>query len=55
MSVKAIIIGALVVLAVVCGAPYAIWMVRSSEITWSYFPTSVGFCFYRSLSAQRPA
>ena len=45
MSLKAITIGAFVVLAVVCGAPYSIWMVRSSEITWSYFPTSVGFCF----------
>ena len=45
MSLKAIILGAFVVLAVVCGAPYSIWMVRSSEITWSYFPTSVGFCF----------
>ncbi len=45
MTAKSAFFGILVVLAVVCGAPYAIWMVRSSEITWSYFPTSVGFCF----------
>ncbi len=45
MTYRSFILGTLVVLAVVCGAPYAIWMVRSSEITWSYFPTSVGFCF----------
>ena len=32
-------------MAVVTGAPFSIWMVRSSEITWSYFPTSAGFCF----------
>jgi len=45
MTARSAILGLLVVLAVVLGAPYSIWMVRSSEITWSYFPTSVGFCF----------
>ncbi|NKB68685.1 MAG: hypothetical protein GKR89_16600 [Candidatus Latescibacteria bacterium] len=45
MSLRAAILGLLVVLAVVVGAPYSIWIVRSSEITWSYFPVSVGFCF----------
>jgi len=45
MTLRSAILGLLVVLAVVLGAPYSIWMVRSSEITWSYFPTSVGFCF----------
>ena len=42
MSVKAIIIGAFVGFVVVV---VRYLMVRSSEITWSYFPTSVGFCF----------
>ena len=45
MTFRSALLGILVVLAVVMGAPYSIWMVRSSEITWSYFPTSVGFCF----------
>ena len=45
MTVRSAILGLLVVLAVVFGSPYSIWMIRSSEITWSYFPTSAGFCF----------
>ncbi|MGY8823077.1 MAG: DUF6785 family protein [Candidatus Latescibacterota bacterium] len=45
MTPRAALLGLLVVGAVVFGAPYSIWMVRSSEITWSYFPASVGFCF----------
>ena len=45
MTLRSAILGIAVVLAVVMGAPYSIWMVRSSEITWSYFPTSAGFCF----------
>ena len=45
MTARSALLGLLVVLAVVMGAPYSIWIVRSSEITWSYFPTSVGFCF----------
>ena len=45
MTFRSAILGILVVMAVVMGAPYSIWMVRSSEITWSYFPTSAGFCF----------
>lgn len=45
MTLRSAILGILVVMAVVMGAPYSIWMVRSSEITWSYFPTSAGFCF----------
>jgi len=27
------------------GAPYSIWMVGSSEITWSFFPIGVGVPF----------
>lgn len=45
MTLRAALLGLMVVVAVVFGAPYAIWMARSSEITWSYFPSSVGFCF----------
>ena len=45
MTLRSAILGIAVVLAVVMGAPYSIWMVRSSELTWSYFPTSAGFCF----------
>ncbi len=45
MTVRSALLGILVVLVVVLGAPYSIWLVRSSEITWSYFPTSVGFSF----------
>ncbi len=45
MTLRSAILGIIVVMAVVTGAPFSIWMVRSSEITWSYFPTSAGFCF----------
>ncbi len=45
MSLRSIIIGITLVCIVVLAAPYSIWMVHSSELTWSYFPTSVGFCF----------
>lgn len=45
MTLRSAILGITVVMAVVTGAPFSIWMVRSSEITWSYFPTSAGFCF----------
>ncbi len=34
------------VLLISLGAPYSIWMVGSSEITWSYFPVGVGFPFF---------
>ena len=45
MTLRSAILGIIVVMAAVTGAPFSIWMVRSSEITWSYFPTSAGFCF----------
>ena len=45
MTLRSAILGIIVVVAVVTAAPYSIWMVRSSELTWSYFPTSAGFCF----------
>ena len=45
MTFRSIIIGIALVFLIVMAAPYSIWMVHSSELTWSYFPTSVGFCF----------
>jgi len=33
------------VLLICLGAPYSIWMVGSSEITWSFFPIGVGLPF----------
>ena len=33
------------VLLISLGAPYSIWMVGSSEITWSFFPIGVGLPF----------
>lgn len=45
VSWRAIGMGLALVLVVSLGAPYSIWMVGSSEITWSYFPVGVGFPF----------
>ena len=39
------VLGLALVLTVCLGAPYSIWMVGSSEITWSYFPIGVGAPF----------
>ena len=52
MTFRSAVLGIVVVMAIVMGAPYSIWMVRSSEITWSYFPTSAGFCFVAILLAN---
>ena len=52
MTFRSVVLGIVVVMAIVMGAPYSIWMVRSSEITWSYFPTSAGFCFVVILLAN---
>ena len=38
-------LGVIQVLVVCLGAPYAIWVLGSSEITWSFFPIAVGFSF----------
>jgi hypothetical protein len=42
---RSIIVGLAVVLAVCLGAPLSIWMVGSTEITWSFFPIGVGLPF----------
>ncbi|SVD77571.1 uncharacterized protein METZ01_LOCUS430425, partial [marine metagenome] len=45
LTLKSLIAGIIQVLAVCLGAPYAIWVLGSSEITWSFFPIGVGFPF----------
>jgi len=42
---RSILIGLIVVLTVCLGAPLSIWMVGSTEITWSFFPIGVGLPF----------
>ncbi len=46
VSIRALIVGVMLVLVVSLGAPYSIWIVGSSEITWSYFPIGVGGPFF---------
>lgn len=45
LTLRSVVLGLGVVLVVTIGAPYSIWMVGSSEITWSYFPIGVGAPF----------
>lgn len=45
LTLRSAILGLCVVLLICIGAPTSIWMVGSSEITWSFFPVSVGFSF----------
>lgn len=45
LTVRAVLLGLAVVLAVVLGAPWSVWMIGSSELTWSYFPIGVGLPF----------
>jgi hypothetical protein len=42
LSLRAVVLGLGLVVAISTGAPYSIWMVGSSEMTWSYFPIIVG-------------
>ena len=42
---RSLVLGLGLVLLVSLGAPYSIWMVGASEITWSYFPIGVGAPF----------
>ena len=42
---RSLILGLIQVLIVCPGACYAIWVLGSSEITWSFFPIGVGFPF----------
>ena len=43
LTLRSLLLGLAQVLVVCLGAPYAIWVLGSSEITWSFFPISVGF------------
>ena len=45
LTLRSLTAGILQVLIVCLGAPYAIWVLGSSEITWSFFPIGVGFPF----------
>ena len=45
LTLRSLILGIIQVLVVCLGGPYAIWVLGSSEITWSFFPISVGFSF----------
>jgi hypothetical protein len=45
LGFRALVLGLAQVLIVCLGAPYAIWVLGSSEITWSFFPIGVGFPF----------
>ncbi|MCC7263608.1 MAG: hypothetical protein IT369_13915 [Candidatus Latescibacteria bacterium] len=45
LTLRSLILGIGMVLVVCLGAPYAIWVLGSSEITWSFFPIGVGFPF----------
>ncbi|MFP6642207.1 MAG: DUF6785 family protein [Candidatus Latescibacterota bacterium] len=42
---RSIFLGLTMVLVVCLGAPVSIWMVGSTEITWSFFPIGVGLPF----------
>lgn len=42
VTLRSVTLGLALVLVVCLGAPYSIWMVGSSEITWSFFPIGVG-------------
>ena len=45
LTLRSLCLGIIQVLIVCLGAPYAIWVLGSSEITWSFFPIAVGFSF----------
>jgi hypothetical protein len=47
-----VLLGLTVVLAISIGAPWSVWMVGSSELTWSYLPVGVGLPFLLILSAN---
>ncbi|MBM3264934.1 MAG: hypothetical protein FJY97_16110, partial [candidate division Zixibacteria bacterium] len=59
MTLRAFLLGLTLVTLVCAGAPYAIWFLGTSEITWSFFPIGVGFPFlcllFANLLARRMA
>ena len=42
---RSLLLGLVQVFIVCAGAPFSLWVVGASEITWSYFPVGVGFPF----------
>lgn len=52
LTPRSFLAGILLVLAVAVGTPYSIWIVGSSELTWSYFPVGVGAPFFALLFAN---
>jgi len=45
LTPRSLLLGCVQVVLLCVGAPYAIWTLGSSEITWSFFPIGVGFPF----------
>ena len=45
VSARAILLGLLWVVGICVGSPYSLWLVGSTEPTWSHFPSSVGCPF----------
>ena len=45
LTPRAFLLGIALVLCICMGAPYAIWFLGASEITWSFFPIGVGCPF----------
>jgi hypothetical protein len=45
LTIRSLVLGLGLVALVSLGAPYSIWMVGSSEMTWSYFPIIAGAPF----------
>lgn len=45
LTLRSPLIGCAMVVIISLGAPYSIWTFGSTEITWSFFPTGVGFLF----------
>ena len=43
VTIRAILLGVVLVAIISVGGSYSLWVVDSSEITWSYFPNGVGF------------
>ena len=49
---RALWVGLGLVVLISFGAPYSLWIVGASEITWSYFPIGIGVCFIVLLFAN---
>ena len=52
LTLRSLLLGLALVVLICVGAPYSIWMVGSSEITWSFFPIGVGLPFVLTVLAN---